>query len=81
MGVEMRKARVKILKRVLNSLTVEISELKARGMNDTEDLDFARNAITRYCNKLWPLSLGSARSKRTRHTIGDDHNHIIRRAA
>jgi hypothetical protein len=81
MGVEMRKARVKILKRLLNSLTVEIGELKARGMDDTEDLDLARNAITRYCNKLWPLSLDSARSRPARHGAREDHGHLIRRAA
>lgn len=65
MDVEMRKARAKILRRILNSLKVEIRQLKAQGESDTGDLDLAQQAISRFCEKLWPLSLETSRSART----------------
>jgi hypothetical protein len=60
MTIEMRKARAKVLKRILNSLSVEINELKTRGESDVEDLESARNLIIKFCDKLWPLSIDSA---------------------
>lgn len=64
MSIETRKARVKILKRILNSLAVEINELKLRGESDVEELENARSAITKFCDKLWPFSTDS----KVRHT-------------
>ena len=59
MSIEIRKARVKILKRILNSLAVEIHELKLRGESDIDELENARTAITRFCDRLWPYSMDS----------------------
>ncbi|KAB0672231.1 hypothetical protein F6V30_06610 [Oryzomonas sagensis] len=83
MTIEMRKARAKILKRILNSLTVEISELKARGESDTEELDLARNAITKFCDKLWPLSLDTVKIRHAHHGARGHrhHGHPMMRAA
>lgn len=60
MESEARKARVKSLKRILNNLSIEIRELKARGYCDTEDLDQARQSIARFCEKLSPSPDGAA---------------------
>ena len=62
MDIESRKTRVKILRRILNSLTVEISQLRSRGETDTGDLELARQAISRFCDKLWPVSPDSSES-------------------
>lgn len=75
MSIEMRKARVKILKRILNSLTVEISELRARGESDTEELENARNAITRFCDKLWPFSMDSTGIRHAYYGTRGHHHH------
>jgi hypothetical protein len=75
MNIEMRKARAKILKRILNALTVEIGELRARGEADTEDLDLARNAITRFGDKLWPLSLDSVKTRHAHYGPRGHHHH------
>lgn len=80
MNIETRKARAKMLKRILNSLTVEISELRARGEVDTEELDFAQNAITKFCDKLWPLSLGSVEASHA-HRGYHHHERPMMRAA
>lgn len=52
MEVDTRKARVKSLKRILNSLSVEIKELKSKGLSDTEDLNQAQVSISRFCVKI-----------------------------
>ena len=57
MEIDTRKARTKNLKRILNSLTIEIKEIKARGLEDTEDLEQAHMLITRFCEKIWPFSV------------------------
>ncbi|KAA0893417.1 hypothetical protein [Oryzomonas rubra] len=75
MTIEMRKARAKILKRILNALTVEISELKARGESDTEELDLARNAITKFCDKLWPLTLDTVKIRHAHYGARGHHHH------
>jgi hypothetical protein len=83
MNIEMRKARTKILKRILNSLTVEINELKSRGEADTEELDLARNAITKFCDKLWPLSLDTVKIRHVYYGASGHrhHDHPVIRAA
>jgi hypothetical protein len=75
MNMETRKSRAKILKRILNSLTVEINELKARGESDTEDLDIARNAITRYSDKLCSYAMDSTRAKHPRPAPNAHHHY------
>jgi hypothetical protein len=76
MNIEMRKARAKILKRILNSLTVEITELKTKGESNTEELDLARNAITSFCDKLWPFSLENGNIRHAHYgPQGPRHNH------
>jgi hypothetical protein len=55
----MKKARVKVLKRIINSLTVEINELRMRGESDIEELETARSAIIKFCNRLLPGSKDS----------------------
>jgi len=59
MSIEMRKARVKILKRILNSLTVEINELKSQEESDIEELEHARSAIINFCDRLVTCSRDS----------------------
>ena len=83
MSIEMRKARAKILKRIMNSLTVEINELKSRGEFDIEDLENARNAVKKFCDKLWPISMDSASNRHSRRGTRDHHhhNHHMMRAA
>jgi hypothetical protein len=83
MNIETRKARAKILKRILNSLTVEITELKTRGEYDTEELDLARNAITRFCDRLWPLSLENVKIRHAHYGPHGHrhHDHTMMRAA
>jgi|GEM_PF-4044592 len=75
MNIEIRKARAKILKRILNSLTVEIGELKARGEADTEELELARSAITKFCDKFWPLSLENVKIRHAHHGPRGGHSH------
>jgi len=83
MSIEMRKARAKILKRILNSLTVEIHELKTRGESDIEDLENARSAITRFCNKLLSCSRGSNISRHAHNGSREYHYDapVMKRAA
>ena len=84
MNIETRKARAKILKRILNSLTVEIAELKQRGESNTDELDVARNAITRFCDKLWPFALENVKIRHAHYGSGGHrhhHNHAMMRAA
>ena len=83
MSIEMRKARAKVLKRILNSLTVEIAELKARGETETEELENARNAITKFCDRLWPFSMDSTRIRHSSHGRRSQHlhSHPMMRAA
>jgi hypothetical protein len=59
MSFEMKKARVKVLKRIINSLSVEINELRMRGETDIEELETARSAIIKFCNRLLPSSRDS----------------------
>ena len=83
MGIEMRKARVKILKRILNSLAVEINELKLRGESDVEELENARTAITKFCDRLWPYSMDSTKLKHSHYGSREYHHnpsHIMRAA-
>ena len=61
MDIDIRKARVKNLRRILNSLSIEIKELKAKGLRETDDLNQALLLITQFCEKLWPFSDGSSK--------------------
>lgn len=84
MEVDTRKARVKSLKRILNSLAVEIKELRAKGLGDTEDLDQAQLSISRFCEKIWPFPSGSVRHMhdyRLAHPHQQHHQHPPHRAA
>lgn len=83
MSIEARKARVKVLKRILNSLAVEITELKQRGVSDIEELENARTAITKFCDKLWPFSMDSTKVVHTHYGSREYHHNPspIRRAA
>jgi len=74
MGIEMRKARVKVLKRILNSLAVEINELKLRGVSDIEELENARTAITKFCDKLWPYAMDSTKVRHTHYGSREYHH-------
>jgi hypothetical protein len=74
MSSETRKARVKILKRILNSLAVEINELKLRGESDIDELENARTAITKFCDKLWPFSMDSSKVRHTHYGSRDYHH-------
>lgn len=74
MSIEIRKARVKILKRIINSLAVEINELKSRGESDIEELENARIAITKFCDKLWPFSMDSTRVRHTHYGSREYHH-------
>ncbi|QEM69234.1 hypothetical protein FO488_14420 [Geobacter sp. FeAm09] len=75
MNIEIRKARARILKRIVNSLTVEIKELRARGETDTEELDLARNAIAKFCDRLWPLSLDDVKIRHAHYGVRGRHHH------
>jgi hypothetical protein len=84
MEVDTRKARVKSLKRILNSLSVEIKELRTRGLADTEDLDQAQISIARFCEKILPFPTGSVRHMhdyRLAHPHQQHHHNPPRRAA
>ena len=83
MNIETRKARAKILKRILNSLTVEISELKTRGEPNIEELDLARNLISRFCDKLWPFTLENVKIRHAHYGTREHrhHDHAMIRAA
>lgn len=74
MSIEIRNARVKILKRIINSLAVEINELKSRGESDIEELENARIAITKFCDKLWPFSMDSTRVRHTHYGSREYHH-------
>jgi len=82
MDVDTRKARVKSLKRIINCLAIEIKEIKAKGLGDTEELDQAQESISRFCEKMWPFSILTKRS--THHHLtphGPHHRHPPRSTA
>jgi len=83
MSMEMRKARVKILKRILNSLSVEINELKMRGEPDIEELETARSAIIKFCNRMLPGSRDSTSARNAHNGPREYHPDppLMKRAA
>ena len=72
---EARKARVKSLKRIINSLSIEINELKLRGESDIEYLENARNVILRYCDKLMPVSTEDCSIRHAHYGSREFHHH------
>jgi len=75
MNLESRKARAKILKRILNALTVEITELKMRGESNIEELDLARKSISNFCEKLWPFSSENVKVRHAHYGSKGHRNH------
>ena len=62
-SLETRKVRAKSLKRISNSLLVEINELKTQGLSNTEDLEKALGEIRKFCDKLSQGSNGTVRNR------------------
>jgi len=75
MSIEIRKARVKSLKRIINSLAVEINEFKLRGESDIADLENARNSIIKYCDKLVPCSIDTSSIRHAHYGSREYHHH------
>jgi len=74
MDVDTRKARVKSLKRIINCLSIEIKEIKTKGLGDTEELDLAQESISRFCEKIWPFSIATKRSTHPHPTSHSPHH-------
>jgi hypothetical protein len=69
MRTEIRKTRLKSLKRIINSLSIKLNELMLRGESDIEDLQITRSAIINFCDKLVPctMNISSNRHESTDH--------------
>jgi phosphoribosylformylglycinamidine (FGAM) synthase PurS component len=73
--VEIRKARVKSLKRIINSLTIEIKELNTQCEFDIESLETARNEIIKFCDKLLPNSMDTGTIRHAYYGSREYHHH------